>query len=110
MGSQATVVVRTDRLSEIEADPDFGRKLVAAIRAKGGGPDGDADPPVTGQTRVVCVTHSGSTTLLRAGGNTGRVLAHFPVGIPDEALLCFAIEILSEAKLQRLQGAADEHR
>ena len=84
MGYNATVVVLLDRLDEIEKDPEFGKKLSAAIRYKashrhakrgdlGYQPCGDE---ATGQTQVVSVEHADYTQIVAVGGNCGRLLGY----------------------------------
>jgi hypothetical protein len=82
MGYNATVVVLLDRLDEIEKDPEFGKKLSAAIRARASYrgwedkyPD-RANPYVPGQTYVADVAHADALQIVAVGGNTGRVIAH----------------------------------
>lgn len=82
MGFNATVVVLLDRLSEIERDPEFGRKLADAIRYNssfGNAKSGDPGYRVfgseaTGQTQVIEVHHADYQSVVTVGGNTGRVL------------------------------------
>lgn len=82
MGYNATVVVLLDRLSEIEADPEFGRKLADAVRyqasfagAKRGQPGWQRlGNETVGQTQVVEVHHADYSVVVVVGGNTGRVL------------------------------------
>lgn len=78
MGYNAVVMVLCDRLSEIEKDPDFGKKLVRAIMyrsARAKRPEYDvSEPYVTGQTEVISVQHADTAQIVVIGGNTGRVL------------------------------------
>jgi hypothetical protein len=80
MGFNATVVVLLDRLHEIENDPEFGRKLCAAIRFRGSYPDGHErdrfGAECTGQTQVIEVHHADSYFVTAVGGNCGRVLGY----------------------------------
>lgn len=76
MGYNATIVVLVDQLSQIEKDPAFGEKLVAAIRAKMNDPNERyiRAPYVTGQTQVIEVHHADHQMVVAVGGNTGQVL------------------------------------
>jgi len=80
MGYNATVVVLVDRLNEIEEDPEFGKKLAAAVRYRLGFPRDDQPgcrpslAEATGQTQVVEVHHADYQIVVTVGGNTGRVL------------------------------------
>lgn len=78
MGYNATVVVLTDRLDEIENDPKFGAKLAEAIRhhMNHGSCNDVRAPYVTGQTQVVEVHHSSGQVVVTVGGNCGRVLGY----------------------------------
>lgn len=81
MGFNATVVVLLDRLSEIENDPEFGKKLAAAIRYRGSHPNPDGkydsrEPYVPGQTSVIGVEHSSALIAYVVGGNCGRQLGY----------------------------------
>jgi hypothetical protein len=83
MGYNATVVVLLDQLDAIERDPEFGKKLAAAIRYRGMvGPGDDRVHPghrfagaeATGQTYVVEVHHADDMIAVAVGGNYGHVL------------------------------------
>src|SRR6185437_3697579 len=81
MGFNATVVVLLDRLHEIERDPEFGKKLSAAIRYRASNPkDREAgwarEAEATGQTQVIEVHHADGQIVVTVGGNTGRVLGY----------------------------------
>lgn len=78
MGYNAVLVVLNDRLDEIERDPEFGRKVAAAIRYQGAydetGAPGRSKPYVTGQTQVISVAHADVTQVVAVGANCGRVI------------------------------------
>jgi hypothetical protein len=76
MGYNTTVIVMNDALSEIEKDPEFVKKLVAAILkvASYGKP---VDVPAGGHCNPVTVIethHADNTTLVSVGGNYATVL------------------------------------
>lgn len=84
MGNNATVVVLLDQLHVIERDPEFGKKLAAAIRYRASMP-AEIDQPgasgykyagneATGQTQVIEVHHADNMMVVAIGGNTGQVL------------------------------------
>jgi hypothetical protein len=75
MGFNATVVVLLDQLDRIENDPEFGKKLGDAIRAKANRPKLDHQY-VTGQTQVIEVHHADYQVVVAVGGNTGRVIGN----------------------------------
>lgn len=80
MGYNATLVVLTDRLDEIERDPEFGKKVAAAIRYHSAyGKEGIRErsaPYVTGQTQVVGVEHADVMQIVAVGGNCGRTIGY----------------------------------
>jgi len=90
MGYNATVVVLCDRLDEIENDPEFGKKLARAIRAKN-----HEDVYITGQTQVIAVAHADTMQVVAVGGNTGRVIGWGHYSSSNEDL---AEAVRSEAK------------
>ena len=73
MGFNTTIVVLNDRLTEIEKDPEFGKKLVAAIMSFDPSRR-DQMPYVTGQTKVIGCHHAGGLIAYVVGGNTGHML------------------------------------
>lgn len=75
MGFNTVVVVLNDRLDEIERDPEFGKKLVAAIHAFNPN-NPERTPYVTGQTKVVGQDHSAWLCAYVVGGNTGKYLGY----------------------------------
>lgn len=84
MGFNTTVVVYNDSLSDIESDPEFGKRLVKAIQEQGGGREkitvfafgahGSSTAAV-----VVDQHHADETSLVAVGGNTG-VVVHKQLG------------------------------
>ena len=77
MGYNASVVVLVDRLEEIERDPEFGKKLAAAIRhrnAYGVTRDRPSAPYVTGQTEIIAVEHADTLQVVAIGANSGRLI------------------------------------
>lgn len=75
MGFNATVVILNDRLTEIERDPEFGKKLATAIRHFDRTRP-DRMPYVTGQTQVIGVHHADGLMVFAVGGNTGREIGY----------------------------------
>ncbi len=76
MGYNTTVLVINDALGEIENDPQFGKKLVAAILMKNTSKDPidvSAGSHVNAAT-VVETHHADRTTLIAVGGNNATVL------------------------------------
>ncbi len=76
MGYNTTVVVINDALGEIENDPQFGKKLVAAILMKN-----TTEEPVNisagnhvNAASVVETHHADRTALIAVGGNNATVL------------------------------------
>jgi len=76
MGFNATVVVLVDQLDRIENTPDFGKQLVAAIRAKLNDPNERyiRAPYVAGQTQVIECHHADNMMVVAVGGNTGQII------------------------------------
>lgn len=74
MGFNATVVILVDQLSSIERDPEFGKKLAAAVRHRSSYGRREDHPYVTGQTQVIEVHHADHQMVVAVGGNTGQVL------------------------------------
>jgi hypothetical protein len=72
MGFNASLVILCDRLGEIERDPEFGKKVAAAIREHGF-PEKYRRTFITGQTQVVGVAHADTEQVIVVGGNTGRL-------------------------------------
>ena len=76
MGYNATVVVMVDALDQIEKDPDFGKKLSAAILKVGcyGKPvDVSAGYHVNAAT-VVESHHADQDVYVKVGGNCGQIV------------------------------------
>jgi hypothetical protein len=86
MGFNTTIVVLNDRLSEIERDPEFGKKLATAIRYFGRRDPGRI-PYITGQTQVIEVAHADNLQVIAVGGNTGRVVGYGAIGDDDDKLI-----------------------
>lgn len=111
MGFNAVVVVLNDRLAEIERDPEFGKKLAAAIRYQGwgrGAKPGDAGyrpfgNEATGQTQVISVAHADNMQIVAVGGNTGQVLgySHWRTSVDD---------MIADLNRQRLERRRAEKR
>lgn len=79
MGFNTTVMVLNDALSQIEQDPEFGQRLVAAIlRVRPGKPLSVAahgKHSIHCNAALVIETHHASHEVKVAiGGNTGRVI------------------------------------
>lgn len=102
MGFNTTIVVLNDRLSEIESDPEFGKKLVAAINAFSRSRP-ERMPYITGQTQVIEVAHADSLQIVAVGGNTGRVIGWGHYTNDDDILIK-----LLEAQRRRLAKEAKE--
>ena len=79
MGFNTTVLVLNDALTEIENDPEFGKKLVAGIRklgSTGGIHPGPVNVPVGNHASPVTVIethHADWTALIAVGGNNATV-------------------------------------
>lgn len=109
MGYNSVVVVLVDRLSEIERDPEFGKKLAAAIRYKssfGSAKRGECGyrlfaDEATGQTQVISVAHAGSMQIVAVGGNTGRVIGWSGWSADDDMI----IKRLNDDRLRRRREA-----
>ena len=86
MGFNATVVILNDRLSEIERDPEFGKKLARAIRCFDRSRP-ERMPYVTGQTQVIEVAHADTLQVVAIGGNTGRVIGYGCYRDDNDALI-----------------------
>ena len=110
MGYNATVVVLLDRLDEIERDPEFGKKLSAAIRYRAVCPKDDPTRPgyryasaeATGQTQVIEVHHADGQMVVTVGGNTGRVLGYGGYYSADDDDI---IKYLNDDRLRRKREA-----
>lgn len=106
MGFNATVVVLMDRLDEIERDPEFGKKLSAAIRYRASRQKeyGKYDPlaEATGQTQVIEVHHADGQMVVTVGGNTGRVLGYGGYYSADDDDI---IKWLNDERLRRKREA-----
>jgi len=110
MGYNATVVVLLDRLDEIERDPDFGKKLAAAIRYRASFPTDDKTRPgyryagaeATGQTQVIEVHHAAWQMVVTVGGNTGRVLGYGGGYVANDDTI---IKCLNDDRLRRKREA-----
>ena len=78
MGYNTTVLVLNDALHEIENDPEFGKKLVAAIRMMAIKPDKKRIDITVGNhgnaVSVIETHHSSATAVVAMGGNYGNVL------------------------------------
>lgn len=75
MGYNTALMVRNDALAQIEGDPDFGKKLVAAIRERqvAGRP---VEVPASGHAnaaQVIETYHADQTAVVTIGGNHGVV-------------------------------------
>lgn len=107
MGFNATVVVLLDQLHSIEKDPDFGKKLGAAIRHRSMDSKGD-HPYVTGQTQVVEVHHADGQVVVTVGGNCGRVLGYGGSyrATDEEIIKSLNSRRLYEARQAKAKGAA----
>lgn len=88
MGYNTTVVVLNDALSSIENDPEFGKKLVAAIRKCSYyvSPERPIDVSAgshVNAAHVVETHHADATSIVCVGGNLGKLIGlihewHFP--------------------------------
>lgn len=78
MGYNTSVIVINDALTDIENDPFFGKKLVAAIRARSLNLDGQPiDVPASNHCNAASVVethHADLTSVVMFGGNTAKVL------------------------------------
>jgi hypothetical protein len=73
MGLNTTVLILNDALGDIAKDPDFGKKLVAAI-ADGGKQVVISTPSFGNAATVIESHHSDNTVLIAVGGNCASVL------------------------------------
>ncbi len=83
MGHQATVIIHLDALDTIAKDPDFGKKLAAAILDKANR-DPQSDRTVVFNAfsgkcsenagRVVEVHHADETVTILTGGGSGQII------------------------------------
>ena len=75
MGYNTTVVVLNDALSDIENDPEFGRKLAAAVRKVSLGKPVDVSAGGHCNAAIVLETHhADNQQLVLVGGNYGQLL------------------------------------
>ena len=102
MGFNTTVVVLNDCLHEIENDPEFGKKLAAAIRSFDHRPE--RMPYVTGQTQVIGCHHADGMMVFAVGGNTGREVGY------GGGYRSTDDEIIKELDRQRKQRAKEAKR
>ncbi len=86
MGYNAVLVVLTDRLHEIERDPEFGKKVAGAIREQSY-PETHLRTHITGQTQVLSVQHADTLQVVAVGGNTGRVIGYGHYRQSDDDLI-----------------------
>jgi len=100
MGYNTTVVVLNDALSDIQTDPDFGRKLaeacLSAIHRK------KVDVPAGGCVNAATVIethHANEFVTVRVGGNTGEVVVGERLQERVEELEC-ALREIGELHLQ----------
>ena len=75
MGYNAVLVVLNDCLDEIERDPEFGKKVAAAIRHHSINRP-DRAPYLTGRTQVVSVQHADIAQVVRVSANSGKVIGY----------------------------------
>ena len=78
MGYNTTVLILNDALDTIENDPEFGKKLVAAI-LQCGGRGGPINVPVGNHANPVSVIeshHADQMRVVAVGGNTSVVLGY----------------------------------
>lgn len=101
MGFNAVLVVLTDRLDEIERDPEFGKKVSAAIRHVSCPPPGRDAPYITGQTQVISVDHSSVTQVVRVEANCGKVIGYGHWTQSDDEL----IKGLERERRERVKAA-----
>lgn len=94
MGYNTTVVVMVDALDQIEADPKFGKNLVAAIMSTVNEKPGDRLADVRAGNHINAATvieshHADQLVPVLVGGNTGRVMSDAWIGYAsgDEAAL-----------------------
>lgn len=111
MGYNAVLVVLNDRLDEIERDPEFGKKVAAAIRYQGAfgetGASGRRAPYVTGQTQVVSVEHADVTQVVAVGANCGRVIGRgFWRQSDDELIKTLETQRRERAKKAKAEAAS----
>ncbi len=100
MGFNTTVVILNDMLGEIERDPEFGKKLVAAIRSFDRTRP-ERMPYVTGQTQVIGHHHADGMMVFAVGGNTGREIGYGGNYRADND------DIIKELERQRKQRVKD---
>lgn len=86
MGFNTVLVVLNDRLSEIECDPEFGKKVVDAIRQFSPS-RADRLPYITGQTQVLSICHADTMQIVAVGGNAGRVIGYGGYAQSDDDLI-----------------------
>jgi len=79
MGWNASVVVLLDALDDIEQDPEFGRKLVRAIRKQLREPQYVTSGRSANAAVVVLQHHADELSVVAVGGNMGRVVCR---GLP----------------------------
>lgn len=86
MGYNSVLLVLNDRLSEIEKDPDFGKKVVNAIREHAGRPSHFATVWPS-QTLVIGQAHADDAQVLVVAANQGHLLGMGHWKDSDELLL-----------------------
>lgn len=78
MGCNTSVIVINDALEDIENDPLFGKKLVAAIRERNRNPKGrPIDVSASNHCNAASVIethHADQTSVVLIGGNTAKVV------------------------------------
>ncbi len=78
MGYNTTVVILNDALDQLEKDPDFGKKLAAAIRHLAVVPHGQTITVPVGNhgnpVEVIETHHADLTSVIAVGGNCGTNL------------------------------------
>jgi len=99
MGCNTSVIVLNDALDDIERDPDFGKKLVAAIRERYRNPKGcPIDVAASSHVNAASVIethHADHTSVVLIGGNTAKVLGiGFDYRFQDQAV---ELKILKDA-------------
>lgn len=79
MGYNTTIVVMNDSLGDIESDPEFGKRLVTAIRSVNS--RGLSDVSAHGKYGIACnaarvieTHHSSYDVIVKIGGNTGTIV------------------------------------